>query len=79
VLAADLAACNAHERAEDDAARVRCPTLFVLGIADKMTPLKGGLALAAKVAGARVARIDAGHMMMIERPDATLDALREAL
>jgi pimeloyl-ACP methyl ester carboxylesterase len=79
VLATDLAACNAYERAEADAARVRCPTLFVLGIADKMTPLKGGLALAAKVAGARVARIDAGHMMMIERPDATLDALREAL
>jgi len=79
VLAADLAACNAYDGAEADAARVRCPTLFVLGVADKMTPLKGGLALAAKIAGARVARIDAGHMMMVERPDATLDALREAL
>ena len=78
-LAADFAACSAFDRAEEDAARVRCPTLFVLGIADKMTPLKGGLALAEKVPGARVARLDAGHMMMIERPDATLDALREVL
>lgn len=79
VLAADLAACNAYDGAEADAARVRCPTLLVLGISDRMTPLKGGLALAAKIAGARVARIDAGHFMMIERPDATLDALREVL
>ncbi|HVO14896.1 MAG TPA: alpha/beta hydrolase [Alphaproteobacteria bacterium] len=79
VLATDLAACNAYDGAEADAARVRCPTLFVLGAADKMTPLKGGLALAAKIAGARVARIECGHMMMVERPDATLDALREAL
>jgi pimeloyl-ACP methyl ester carboxylesterase len=79
VLAADLAACDAYDGAEADAAQVRCPTLFVLGTADKMTPFKGGLALAQKVAGARVARIEAGHMMMIERPDATLDALREAL
>jgi pimeloyl-ACP methyl ester carboxylesterase len=78
-LANDLAACNAYDGAEADAAKVRCPTLFVLGVADKMTPLKGGLALAAKVAGARVARIECGHMMMVERPDATLDALREVL
>ncbi|MGE5146515.1 MAG: alpha/beta fold hydrolase [Candidatus Eiseniibacteriota bacterium] len=79
VLATDLAACNAYQGAEADAAKVTCPTLFVLGVADKMTPLKGGLALAGKIAGARVARIDCGHMMMVERPDATLDALREVL
>jgi pimeloyl-ACP methyl ester carboxylesterase len=79
VLAADLAACNAYDGAEADAVKVACPTLFVLGAFDKMTPLKGGLALAGKVAGARVARIDCGHMMMVERPDATLDALREVL
>jgi pimeloyl-ACP methyl ester carboxylesterase len=78
-LATDLAACAAYDGAEADAAKVRCPTLLVLGAADKMTPLKGGLALAARIAGARVVRLDCGHMMMAERPDATLDALREAL
>ena len=38
VLAADLAACNAYDQARARAAAVRCPTLFLLGAADRMTP-----------------------------------------
>ncbi len=42
-----------------------------------MTPLKGGRALAALIAGARTIVLPgAGHMVMTERPDEALDALR---
>ena len=78
VLHADLAACNAYAGASDAAAKVACPALLVLGERDQMTPLKGGKALAALIQGPpRVVVIDdAGHMMMIERPDETLEALK---
>jgi pimeloyl-ACP methyl ester carboxylesterase len=41
-----------------------------------MAPPKGGRALAAAIPGARHVEIaEAGHMMMIEQPDRTLDAM----
>jgi len=79
-IGADFAACNDYGKANGAAAKVGCPALFVLGDGDKMTPLKSGRALAAEIEGSRVAVIsDCGHMMMVERPDATLDALRDFL
>ena len=76
-LYADLNACNAYGQAEADAARVRCPTRLVLGERDMMTPAKSGRALAARISGATATVIPgAGHMMMIEYPDATLAALQ---
>jgi pimeloyl-ACP methyl ester carboxylesterase len=45
-----------------------------------MTSPKGGRALAAAIAGSAYAEIpDAGHMMMIEQPDRTLDVMAGAL
>ena len=77
VLHADLAACNAYGEALADAARVTCPTLLLLGERDQMTPLKSGRALAEKIAGAQTRVVPgAGHMLMIEKPDETLDALK---
>jgi pimeloyl-ACP methyl ester carboxylesterase len=79
-LSVDLLACNAYADAEARAAAVRCPALFVLGALDRMTPAKAGQALAAKVANAKsVVLPGAGHMMMIEKPDETLDALKANL
>lgn len=79
-IGVDFAACNDYGKANAAAAKIKCPALFVLGDGDKMTPLKSGRALAAEIAGSRVAAIrDCGHMMMVERPDATLDALKEFL
>jgi pimeloyl-ACP methyl ester carboxylesterase len=41
-----------------------------------MTPVKGGRALAAMIAGARTIVLPgAGHMLMTERPDEVLQAL----
>lgn len=80
VLRTDLAACNGYQGGADAAARVGCPTLVVAGAADRMTPAKQGARLAEAVAGAELVTLPAaGHMMMVEQPDATLDALIDFL
>jgi pimeloyl-ACP methyl ester carboxylesterase len=79
-LAADLAACGAYDGALAAAARVACPTLLLLGAADRMTPPGKAKPLAEAIKCARaVALPNAGHMLMNERPDAVIDALREAV
>ena len=58
-------------------AAVRCPALLLVGERDVMTPPKGARALADALPDARTVVLpDCGHMMMVEQPDATLDALR---
>lgn len=79
-LGADLAACAAYDGAAIAATRIACPALVIAGAQDRMTSPKGGRALAAAIAGCAYAEIpDAGHMMMIEQPDRTLDAMVGAL
>jgi pimeloyl-ACP methyl ester carboxylesterase len=76
VLASDLAACQAYDGTEA-APRICCPTLVVIGAEDRMTPAREGRALAAAIPGAQVVELPrAGHMMLVEDSDATLDALR---
>lgn len=80
VLYADLAACDAYRTAAEAAAKVTCPTVVIAGERDLMTPLKGARALAAMIAGARLAATPgAGHMLMAERPDDVLQALKSSL
>jgi pimeloyl-ACP methyl ester carboxylesterase len=80
VLGNDLAACQAYSEGEDCARRVTCPALLILGQRDLMTPASGGANLAAQMSGARcVVLADCGHMMLVEKPDETLDALRDIL
>jgi pimeloyl-ACP methyl ester carboxylesterase len=77
VLFNDLAACNAYQDALSSAARVTVPTTFVLGERDMMTPAKAGKALAAAIPQSRTVILHgAGHMLMTERPDAVLAAIR---
>jgi pimeloyl-ACP methyl ester carboxylesterase len=79
-LGADLAACNAYKGGLDAAGRVRCPTLLLLGEADRMCPPAQARALAARIDDQRTVILPrAGHLMMIEQPDATLDALAETV
>lgn len=77
VLASDLRACHVYEAALDRAAAVRCPTLVVMGAEDRMVHPKGAHQLIdALGANATMVIIEgAGHSMMVERPDAVLDAL----
>jgi pimeloyl-ACP methyl ester carboxylesterase len=80
VLGNDLAACDAYTDAPGAAGRVACPTLLILGQRDLMTPPAGGAELAAGMAQARTVVLpDCGHMMLVEKPDETLDALRDIL
>jgi pimeloyl-ACP methyl ester carboxylesterase len=78
VLFTDLAACNAYRDGLSSAAKVMAPGTLVLGELDLMTPLKAGRELAAALSHARVVVLDgAGHMLMSERPDEVLAALRD--
>ncbi len=80
VLATDFRACMAYERAEAAAAEVTCPTTVVIGLGDKMTPPKGGRALAAALSSATVIELaDTGHQMMTEHPTAVKRAILETI
>jgi pimeloyl-ACP methyl ester carboxylesterase len=77
VLFNDLAACNSYQNALGAAAQINIPATFILGERDMMTPLKAGKALAAALPNSRTVVLrGAGHMMMVERPDELLAALR---
>jgi pimeloyl-ACP methyl ester carboxylesterase len=77
VLFNDLSACNAYRNALAAAATVKVPATLVLGERDMMTPAKAGRALAAAIADSRTVVLrGAGHMMMAERPDELLAAMR---
>jgi len=77
VLHTDFAACDAYRNGLAAAEKVRCPTLLVIGEADLMTPARRAGELAAAIPDCRMTTIaGAGHMMMVEKPDETLDALR---
>lgn len=77
VIHADLAACNAYKDAPARAAVVTCPTAFVCGDIDQMTPAAKCKPLVAAIDGSRLTLLKAcGHFMMVERPDETLEALK---
>ncbi|GLR89179.1 alpha/beta fold hydrolase [Bradyrhizobium iriomotense] len=77
VLFKDLSACNSYGNALAAAASVRVPTTLILGERDMMTPAKAGKVLAAAIPQARTIVVPgAGHMIMAERPDELLAALK---
>ncbi len=82
VLYTDLKACKDYATGLESAAKVACPALVVIGGRDMMTPPKAVApllkALSSGPGGAASVSIQpAGHSMMAEAPDATLDALIE--
>ena len=80
VLAAGLAACAAFADGEALARAIEAETLLILGERDMMTPMKGGIALARTISDAReVVLAGCGHSMLAERPNETLDAMRDFL
>jgi len=72
-------ACDSYARGEQAMAQVKCPTLFVLGQADQMTPPKAARSLIQHAPGARVVQLAAGHSLMTEAPEGVLQALRDFL
>ncbi|MFA9219242.1 MAG: alpha/beta fold hydrolase [Sphingomonadaceae bacterium] len=75
VLHTDFSACNHYANGEVAAQAVRCPTLFLFGSRDQMTPLRSTKLLTSTIAHASAVTVDAGHALMAEQPDAVLDAL----
>ncbi len=72
-------ACDRYAGGEAAIARVQCPTLFVLGQADQMTPPKAAQGLVAGARHARVVQLAAGHSLMTEAPEGVLQALKDFL
>ena len=72
VLHADLKASSDYQFPGG----VKCPTLFILGRRDMMTPPRAAKSLQEQIPGAQTVLIDtSGHSLMAEAPDAVLDSL----
>ncbi len=72
-------ACDSYAGGEAAMEKVQCPTLFVLGSQDQMTPPKAAQSLISQAKNARVVKLSAGHSMMTEAPDGVLHALNDFL
>jgi pimeloyl-ACP methyl ester carboxylesterase len=75
----DFSACNAYADGLERAAHVRCAVRMIVGKRDIMTPPRATRALADAFRQSSVpfdiVTLEAGHALMAEQPDATLDAL----
>ena len=69
-------ACDDYLGGEAAMQAVTCPTLFIVGERDAMTTPRAAQLLQSRAKNARMVRVDAGHSMMAEAPDAVLDALK---
>ncbi len=79
VLLADLLACDAFD-VTPQLSQITQPALVMCGTEDRMTPLDAARALAKALPHGRLQAIpQAGHMLMLERPDAVADLLRAFL
>lgn len=80
VLYADLNACDQYKDAQENFDRLTIPVTVIAAAKDKMTPPRAASKLAASVESAQYVLIDeAGHNMMLERPDKFNDVVRDAL
>lgn len=75
VTAGDMLACSKFDLT-GELEKIRVPVLALTGKEDKMTPPAFSEKIAGGIAGAKCALIEgAGHMSMLERPEAFNDAL----
>ena len=72
-------ACDSYTGGEQAMAQVACPTLFVLGSTDQMTPPKAAQGLIKLAKEARVVYLPGGHHQMSETPEQMLAALNDFL
>ena len=72
-------ACDSYANGEAAMDQVQCPTLFVLGSGDQMTPPKAAQSLVNRARKGRVVQLPAGHSLMTEAPDGVLQALKDFL
>lgn len=76
VLHNDLAACAAYEEAVPQATKISCPVLLLLGEADLMTRPAAAAPLAEALSDVVTVVVPrAGHVLMVEQPDAAIDEI----
>ena len=77
-LGIDFRACDNYKNGFDVAAKIKCPTINILGEYDRMIPIKEGKKLADLIEGSQVDVIDnCGHMMLLEEADRVLKVLKK--
>ena len=77
VLSTSLLACHHYVDGMAAASAVRCPALVITGERDVMAPPRNAKALLETLANVTSMTLPGcGHSLMIEQPDAVLDALR---
>jgi pimeloyl-ACP methyl ester carboxylesterase len=59
--------------------RVSAPTIVISGTADGLIPPAHPEAFAAEITGARLQRVDAGHMIVLEQPEVVAAAIRTVI
>ena len=80
VLFNDLNACNEYRSGLEDASKLVCPALVLLGRNDIMASPRQARDLIEAISRASVHELDdCGHMLMAEQPDRTLDLIYAAL
>ncbi len=72
-------ACNQYLGGEVAMEKVLCPTLFLLGRQDVMTPPEAVATLQTRAGRGQTALIDSGHALMSDNPDGMMAALRDFL
>jgi pimeloyl-ACP methyl ester carboxylesterase len=72
-------ACNQYLGGEVAMEKVLCPTLFLLGRQDVMTPPEAVATLQTRAGRGQTALIDSGHALMSDKPDGMMAALRDFL
>jgi len=73
----DLMACNQYSAGQDAATKITQPAICILAGADRMTPLKHGIAMANSLVNSqKIILAGAGHMLPTERPAEVNHALR---
>ncbi|MCH9803020.1 alpha/beta hydrolase, partial [bacterium] len=80
VLSNDLAMCAAYADAVETASMVTLPVSFLLGAADKMTPVRAAQPLVDAIAHAHVQIVPGvGHMVQVEAPAVTRTAIARSV
>jgi pimeloyl-ACP methyl ester carboxylesterase len=77
VLYGDFAACDAFD-VMDRLGEIRCPTLALCGTADRLTFPRYSTYLRDNIPGAQLVLVEgAGHMVMLEQPEAVSQAIAD--
>jgi pimeloyl-ACP methyl ester carboxylesterase len=77
VLAGDFLACNEFD-VTNELEKINIPTLIICGVEDRMTPLKLSESLRDGIANSQLHVLEhAGHMVMLEQPNAVADLLKK--